>query len=67
MAVPDAGGAAVTLAAPVQTPVARDLAAFRRAVRDRRGEGNEYVLLLGLTLLVGAWLIWDILNNPLPY
>jgi len=46
--MPDAGGALVTLAAPVQTPVARDLAAFRRAVRDRRGEGNEYVLLLGL-------------------
>lgn len=38
----------MTLAAAVQTPVARDLAAFRRAVRDRRGEGNEYVLLLGL-------------------
>lgn len=38
----------MTLAAPDQTSAPRDLAAFRRAVRDRRGEGNEYVLLLGL-------------------
>ena len=43
------------------------LAAFAKPSPLRTAALGGNVLLLGLTLLVGAWLIWDILNNPLPY